>query len=652
MRPASWASSATDLPVGWARQLLLLGVALLILLTAAWVVDLPRHSVEPISQVGLHVQPLTPGSRQAGAAAVLRQLQAPGSEPVWRPVSLPLRGTDEAGLAAPDLGIWWHLLPAARALPGGGAGARCALYVPRVSGGAVVVAGWREGRWSLQWDGADLWREQWNRPVWVDVGLCEQATLTRWAVGVVHPADQGHRISRIYLGPSEALLPAYEARTQLQQSGAQVGSLAFLALGVIALVYWLGRPRETSFLVFALTSVAWTLRNLHYYTTLPRQQVTLDWFWWMTNASLAWVMALMYLFALYFDPRPSPRLTRALLVFVLAVSLLSMPLPGMPLHSLLAVHLINAVVASAVGLLLTLRTLQTGGEELRHITLAFWLTEAFGLHDLLLVTGVIAPSSIYLLPYASLVVLLAFLYAAQRRYVLATRQAAEAQQRLEEQLARREEELRENHERLRSVEREQALLLERQRLVRDMHDGLGSNLMSALVLAEQGRLSRDAVAGLLRECLDDLRLVIDSLEPIGNDLVTLLALLRHRLARRLEAAGLNLVWAVDDLPPLDWLTPPEALQVLRIVQEVLNNVLRHAHARQVRIAISRQPDGVRVAIEDDGIGFDPAQTTPGRGLRHLRERAARLGGRLHIDSRPGLGTSVQLDLAVQRKDPA
>jgi signal transduction histidine kinase len=65
-----------------------------------------------------------------------------------------------------------------------------------------------------------------------------------------------------------------------------------------------------------------------------------------------------------------------------------------------------------------------------------------------------------------------------------------------------------------------------------MHDGLGSNLMSALVLAEQGRLSRDAVAGLLRECLDDLRLVIDSLEPIGNDLVTLLALLRHRLARR------------------------------------------------------------------------------------------------------------------------
>ncbi|MCO5975684.1 sensor histidine kinase [Ideonella oryzae] len=652
MRPASWASSATELRAGWARQLLLLGVALLILLAAGWVVELPRRAAAPPELVGLYVQPLGAAQAQAGTQALLNRLPAPGSAPTWQPQHLPLTGPAPGGLAADERAIWWHLLPAPEASALSAPGRRCALYVPRVSGGAVLVAGWREGRWSLQWDGTDLWREQWNRPVWVDVGTCSQAALTRWVVGVAHPADHGHRISRVYLGPTEALLPAYEARTQLQQSGAQVGSLAFLALGVIALVYWLGRPRESSFLVFALTSVAWTLRNLHYYATLPRQPEALAWFWWMTNASLAWVMALMYLFALHFDPQPSPRLTRALVAFVLGVSLLSMPLAGMPLNSLLAVHLINAVVASAVGVLLTLRTLRTGGEELRHITLAFWLTEAFGLHDLLLVTGAIAPSSIYLLPYASLVVLLAFLYAAQRRYVQATRQAAEAQQRLEEQLARREEELRQNHERLRSVEREQALLLERQRLVRDMHDGLGSNLMSALVLAEQGRLSRDAVTGLLRECLDDLRLVIDSLEPIGNDLVTLLALLRHRLARRLEAAGLNLVWAVDDLPPLDWLTPPEALQVLRIVQEVLNNVLRHAHARQVRIAISRQPEGVRVAIEDDGIGFDPALTMPGRGLRHLRERAARLGGRLRIDSRPGLGTCVQLDLAFQRKAPA
>ncbi|HEV8692025.1 MAG TPA: ATP-binding protein, partial [Ideonella sp.] len=203
--------------------------------------------------------------------------------------------------------------------------------------------------------------------------------------------------------------------------------------------------------------------------------------------------------------------------------------------------------------------------------------------------------------------------------------------------------------RLREVEREQALLIERQRLMRDMHDGLGSTLMSSLVLAEQGKLQQDALAALLRECVDDLRLVIDSLEPIEHDLVTLLASLRHRLGRRLEAAGLAMRWEVDDLPPLPWLNPPDALQVLRIVQEVLTNVLKHAAAHTVRISTSLRGGHVQVLIEDDGLGFEAASPNGGRGLRHLVQRAARLGGRLVIDSAPGRGTQVTLDLPLQRE---
>lgn len=654
MRPASWAWCATEVGHaprrgwrGWAgraRGLGLVGCLGLALAQSAL-------AVQTVAQAELHVQTLAPGGPEADLPALLARLPAPADTAAWSPVALPqtrqpapLSGIGSDGAA---MQIWWYRVWATPSVAAGPV-RRCALYLPRVSGGVVVVAAWNGGGWRLLSDGSDLWREQWNRPVWVERAACAGPQPTEWAVGVIRRADGQHRISQAQIGPVPALRPAYDLRLQLQLAGPQVGSLAFLALGVLALVYWVGHPRQTAFLLFALTAAAWTLRNLHYYATLPRGPEALAWFWWMTNASLAWVMALMYLFGLQFDARPSPRFTWALAAFVLGVSLLSVPVAGAPLHSLLAIHLVNAGVATLVGVLLTLRAWRSGGEALKFITLAFWLTEAFGLHDLLLVTGGIGPASIYLLPYASLVVLLAFLGAAQRRYVQATEQAVQANSQLEAQLARREEELRQNHERLRRVEREQALLLERQRLVREMHDGLGSNLMSALVLAEQGRLSRDSVAGLLRECLDDLRLVIDSLEPIGNDLVTLLAMLRHRLARRLEAAGLTLVWEVDDLPPLDWLTPPEALQVLRIVQEVLNNVLRHAHARRVRIAITQQAPVVRVLIEDDGVGFDLSQVPAGRGLRHLRERAARLGGTLRVDSQPGQGTRVQLDLALQR----
>jgi signal transduction histidine kinase len=175
--------------------------------------------------------------------------------------------------------------------------------------------------------------------------------------------------------------------------------------------------------------------------------------------------------------------------------------------------------------------------------------------------------------------------------------------------------------------------------------------MSSLVLVEQGRLDIPAVAAVLRECVDDLRLVIDSLEPIGHDLVTLLATLRYRLGRRLESAGLVLEWHVDDLPQLPWLDPTAALQVLRIVQEALTNVLKHSRAHTVRIEMRKEDDRVEVNIIDDGEGFDvPAMLERGeggRGLRNLRKRAQGLGGDVSFVSQPGR-TRVTLLLPLHR----
>ncbi len=70
-----------------------------------------------------------------------------------------------------------------------------------------------------------------------------------------------------------------------------------------------------------------------------------------------------------------------------------------------------------------------------------------------------------------------------------------------------------------------------------MHDGLGSSLLSAMVAVEQGSMPQDQVVTVLRECVDDLRLVIDSLEPVGHDIVSLLATMRYRLGKRLRSAA-------------------------------------------------------------------------------------------------------------------
>jgi len=185
-----------------------------------------------------------------------------------------------------------------------------------------------------------------------------------------------------------------------------------------------------------------------------------------------------------------------------------------------------------------------------------------------------------------------------------------------------------------------------------MHDGLGSSLLSAMVAVEQGRMQQDEVVGVLRECVDDLRLVIDSLEPVGHDLVSLLATMRYRLGKRLQTGGLTLEWDVQDLPTLDWLEPPDALHVLRLLQEALNNVLKHARATKVRISTRDLGDRVEIRVEDDGQGFDLATAQKGRGLRSQLKRAQRLGGTVLVEARPGHGTRLSLRLPVQRTPPA
>jgi len=435
----------------------------------------------------------------------------------------------------------------------------------------------------------------------------------------------------------------------LQVTAPQVTSLTILVLGLFSFGFWWRQRNESAYLLFALTSVVWWFRNLHYHIQVPDPGPAADWFWWATQASLSWLMVLNYLFAFRFHQRRFPVVEWGLAGFIVFSSLATMPV--MPWEGLIVQHVFNVLVSLFVTGFISWIAAREGSRELRALAVALAVSIALGIHDLLLLTLRISPESVYLLPYGALLVFGAFLYAVLRRYADAIEEVARANISLELRLAERTVELELNHRRLRDVEREQAMLLERQRLMRDMHDGMGSTLMSSLVLVEQGRLDIHGVAAVLRECVDDLRLVIDSLEPIGNDIVTLLATLRYRLGRRLEAGGLALEWHVADLPPLQWLDATAALQVLRIVQEALTNILKHAQARSVRITVRNEGQHVEVCVSDDGQGFDVEAMIRGgeggRGLRNLRRRARTLGGDVQITSRPG-HTCMTLLLPIER----
>jgi len=200
-----------------------------------------------------------------------------------------------------------------------------------------------------------------------------------------------------------------------------------------------------------------------------------------------------------------------------------------------------------------------------------------------------------------------------------------------------------------------------------MHDGLGGHLIHALSIAETDP-RYGPMRDVLRTALSDLRMVIDSVEPVDGDLAAVLAMTRSRCARRVAQAGLQFDWNVGDLPTMPQLDPDHVLQILRILDEAITNVIRHAQASRVAVRAwpihepGGDPGPVRICVEigDDGQGFanrDPATPAPepvasgGRGLRNMQQRAAAIGAALQVTSSRD-GTVVRLVLDVPAEDPA
>jgi signal transduction histidine kinase len=213
------------------------------------------------------------------------------------------------------------------------------------------------------------------------------------------------------------------------------------------------------------------------------------------------------------------------------------------------------------------------------------------------------------------------------RFVRSLNESEKLNAELEKRVAEKHAELAQNYERVQMMERQQAVVEERSRIMRDMHDGIGAQLISALSLVEHGQCSGTEVAAALRECLDDLRLTIDSLEPTENDLLPVMGNLRYRLDERLRKQGIDLDWQVREVPGLSCLTPQNVLHILRILQEAFTNVVKHARATSIYVETGLDAAGEHVYIQarDNGTGFCGERT--GRGIASMSHRAKIIGGR-------------------------
>jgi signal transduction histidine kinase len=202
--------------------------------------------------------------------------------------------------------------------------------------------------------------------------------------------------------------------------------------------------------------------------------------------------------------------------------------------------------------------------------------------------------------------------------------------------------------------RELSIVEERNRLARELHDSVTQKLFGLTLTAEAAAtmIDRDTTEAkaqlrrlqqLTREAMEELRSLIFELRPPEAESEGLTTALRKHVdvLRSVHGAAVALSLEGDAEPRTG------AAEVLRIAQEALQNALRHAHARRVDIRLAAVDGHLRVAVADDGVGFDPDE--PGLrsrrlGLTSMEERARALGGTLTIASCPGEGTTVTLEV--------
>lgn len=209
--------------------------------------------------------------------------------------------------------------------------------------------------------------------------------------------------------------------------------------------------------------------------------------------------------------------------------------------------------------------------------------------------------------------------------------------------------------RLYEESRELSIVAERNRLALDLHDSVSQKLFGLLLSAQAAEmlLERDPakageqvskLPGLAREALDEMRSLIFELRPPDLERDGLCGALRKHVevVRRVRQQEIDL--EIDDELPAE---PARDAEVLRIAQEALQNVIKHADAQRIRVSLHAAAGRLVLEVEDDGGGFEP--DTPGirsrrLGLTSMEERAQRAGGTLEIRSAPGAGTCVRLEI--------
>ena len=444
--------------------------------------------------------------------------------------------------------------------------------------------------------------------------------ITREA-GVIGPAA-------VYVGPWKALLPAFERRQLIHTTLPQVAVVIMLVLIALTFGLYLMRPSETAYAWYAMTMLLWAAHTAHPLVDYPPLSLTV---WGALNyLTLAWVASGVMFVNRFFGFR-QPRLEMVMGVITILVAALILTLALRQESALLAFVLHKAwvpwtiLISLLISALCVAAVFKRWSIASRGLLVMSSITFVVGLRDYLFELYAFGPGSIYYLQFVALIPMTFFTFLLLQRHVRALRESEDLNAHLECRVAEKATALEDSYRRLGEEERRRQLAEERARLQRDMHDGLGGQLVHALSLSEHPQ-DREDLQAALRDALNDLRLIVDSLAPADRGLSDLVANFRHRASKAIRRTGTEIQWDLTDLGSIT-VSSEQSLALLRIVQEATTNAGAtrrvFAHPHRVR-ALEQRAGGSRLRrwegiLQADSRAGPEQHGDSGKGHRRVAE---------------------------------
>ncbi len=501
----------------------------------------------------------------------------------------------------------------------------------------------------------------WNYPMYAEV----PASLWKDGVNTIHIRLISYRgygyISPVYIGPAKLLKKEYDTAFIMQVQLARYLFPVTLVTGLFIFLIWLRRRKESIYLWFAVSTFFWSIYIVNMFV---RQLIIPTRVWeWIAHLSIElWVVA-FFVFSYRFAALHLGKIAWVLAGYVGIAAVVYAygdlyQLKG----SVVWFHGASLALCLVLILRLTARWMQVRSSGLMALIIGLAILFATGVHDWMFQTGIVGVTgtlSLHLHYYCAPLVFAFIAWHLTSRYARAADELEDLNLHLEQRIADAEAELSVRINRIRTMEQREAILHERERIAREIHDAIGGRFSSAIMVTnlmerkDNAGGRTDVLKKILTDGLTEVRHLVTAMVGDINNSIDLIYYIADKTSATLRSVDIE--FDVNfDLSDESWtISNSEALNIVRVMQEATNNIIKHSRATAVKLTASDRRQQLTISLDDNGIGLSnesndseaqPETFTSRRsyGIDGMKKRCREIQAMLAIETNDEGGCRVKL----------